>query len=225
MGDYTIKDHEGVGKIQIQQTNLRERVGIDPHLWLEDQLRKAGNTSPQLHKYTVEDLVSEVHKDKRNIKHHVRAFLLDPQRDDFISKHIQSHHDEMLKVANVIASLMCTASLPDDVLPGALSLMSIDLWLADIAKQCKIATDSNKLTLPPLAHCVLLELSTLASKDKNSVRNTLQASIWDKSRDSVLNPVVLYLCKLRGSQPGADDAYECGFKLLAHMMQDNRVQI
>ncbi|KAG1830948.1 hypothetical protein DFJ58DRAFT_848341 [Suillus subalutaceus] len=185
---------------------------------------KAGVTSPHVRKYTIDDLMSEAQKDSKNIKPHVRAFLLDPKRDNFIRKHMQSHHNELLDVASFIASLMCSERLPDNVIPGASSLMSIEFWLADIAHKCKQAADSDNFTLPPLAHCVLLELSTLTRKDENSVRNTLQTSIWDKNQGSIVKPVILYLCKLRGSKPGADDDYASGFKLLAYMMQDNQVR-
>ncbi|KAG2133441.1 hypothetical protein BD769DRAFT_1386147 [Suillus cothurnatus] len=167
----------------------------------------------------------DAQKDIKNVKPHVHAFLLDPKRDDFISTHIQSHHDELLAIANFIAFLMCAKGLPDDVIPGASSLMSIDIWLTEIAQECKQATNMDTFMLPPLAHCILLEISTLTKKDEKLVQHILQTNIWDKNWDTIVKPVILYLCKLHGSKPGADDKYASGFKVLAHIMQSNWVQV
>jgi hypothetical protein len=129
----------------------------------------------------------------------MRLFLLDPNRGDFIASHIQTQHDELLSVAAFIASLLLTGSLSNDLKMGASSLMSINLWLDDIAQECKQATEMGNGTLPPLvcdcafftfimfilwyslgdqSHCVLLELSARARNDETSLRDALQKTIW-----------------------------------------------
>src|ERR1700692_1058959 len=82
----------------------------------------------------------------------MRSFLLDPNRGDFIASHIQTQHDELLSVATFIASLLRTGSLSNDLKLGASSLMSINLWLSEVAQECKHATASEigNGTLPPL---------------------------------------------------------------------------
>ncbi|KAG2127575.1 uncharacterized protein EDB93DRAFT_1256972 [Suillus bovinus] len=186
--------------------------------------RKAGIAPTQSRNYTIDDLVSEAEMDTQNIQPHMRSFLLDPNRDEFIATHIQTHHDELLSVATFIASLLRAGSLSNDLNPGASSLMSINLWLDYIAQECKQATEMDNGTLPPLSHCVLLELSACARKDETSLRDALQKTFWDNKRRNRLSPVLLYLCKLRKSQPGADDEYARGFKVLAQMIQNSQTK-
>ncbi|KAG2737373.1 hypothetical protein P692DRAFT_20883638, partial [Suillus brevipes Sb2] len=114
--------------------------------------RKAGIAPTQSRNYTIDDLVSEAQMDTQNIQPRMRSFLLDPNRGDFIASHIQTQHDELLSVATFIASLLRTGSLSNDLKLGASSLMSINLWLSEVAQECKHATASEigNGTLPPL---------------------------------------------------------------------------
>jgi len=58
---------------------------------------------------------------------------------------------------------MCTKGLPDDVIPGASSLMSIDIWLTEIAQECKQATNMDTFMLPPLVSNNDIYLFTILS--------------------------------------------------------------
>ncbi|KAG2136433.1 hypothetical protein DEU56DRAFT_756339 [Suillus clintonianus] len=125
----------------------------------------------------------------------------------------------------VVASALMTESLSEAVSTAASSFMRIELWLRDVALECKDALETKDMLLSPLAHNVLLELSTRASHDASSLKSDLENYVSDNSTLKYVMTVIQFLCKLRLSKSGADIQYEAGFRLLATIVKDNQRDI
>ncbi|KAG1790111.1 uncharacterized protein HD556DRAFT_1310895 [Suillus plorans] len=136
--------------------------------------KKARTLSPGVN-YTIEDLIKGL--DSTTISPSIHLFLLDPMRDDFIQKNTASQYNSLLNIARFIASALTTKSLSDSTITAAASLMKIEFWLEDVALDCKVALEAKDMSLSPLAHHVLVELSTRALEDASSLTIALEIHI------------------------------------------------
>ncbi|KAG2335562.1 hypothetical protein BDR05DRAFT_1006677 [Suillus weaverae] len=174
------------------------------------QSKKKGRTRSAVVKYTIDDLMKGCEMDPTIISPSICLFLLDPMRDDYIQKNTASQYNVLLNVARFVASALTTKSLSDTTITAAASLMKIEFWLEDVALDCKVALDAKDMSLSPLAHHVLVELSTRASVDASSLSISLEGQISAKSSNGVkaMADVIRYLCKLRCLHAGADVEFE-----------------
>ncbi|KAG1837842.1 hypothetical protein DFJ58DRAFT_846298 [Suillus subalutaceus] len=191
--------------------------------------RKKGRPASSVIKYTIEDLIKASQMDPTSIPHTVRTsyIKIDPDANEQRrSTHLSSIQLEMIlskatSKHNTMhySSALLARSLSDDAIPAATSLMKFEYWLKDVALECKDALEKLDMPLAPLAHHVLVELSTRASIDAASLSSALEIYISRNNCIKAVGSVIRYLCKLRLSQSGADNGYEPGFKILAMMMK------
>ncbi|KAG2335964.1 hypothetical protein BDR05DRAFT_1006302 [Suillus weaverae] len=170
--------------------------------------KRARFALPPVPNYTIEDLMSASQDNSTPIL-----------------PSITSQYNTLLCVARRVASALMTESLSEAVSTAASSLMRIELWLEDVALQCKDALEMKDMSLSPLAHNVLLELSTRASQDASSLRSALENDVSGNSKLKYVMTVIQFLCKLRLSQSGADIQYEAGFRVLDTIVKENQRDI
>ncbi|KAG1825326.1 hypothetical protein DFJ58DRAFT_738542 [Suillus subalutaceus] len=184
---------------------------------------KVGRQQVKSPKYTIQDLVRESQTGGHNVAPFISSFLMDPDGMDFVQSTIGSSHDSWLCVARHIASLLRHECLSGAMSKMAASLMSVDMWMKEISIECKnaLANETGVAVLPPLAHCVIVELSARALLDEESVRSTLH-SIWTKDNAKCVTEVLRYLLhvyKPGGTDPGTNP-YSPGLRILASVMTE-----
>ncbi|KAG1784506.1 uncharacterized protein HD556DRAFT_1451705 [Suillus plorans] len=169
--------------------------------------------------YTIQDLLHECQPGVESVTPSISCFLVDPKGINFVRSTMESNHDSWLVIVRHVASLLRSDCMSSSMNSMAASLMSIDMWIKDISIECQktILNRNGDHTLPPLAHCVLVELSSRSMLDEESVRSTLH-SLWTQENVKCLNEVLRYL--LRVCKPNDSDPYAPGFKVLASVMQE-----
>jgi len=77
---------------------------------------------------------------------------MDPKGLDFFRSSIDSNHDSWLTIVRHIASLLRGESMSSALNRVAMSLMSIEIWIKDIAIECDevFRNQASQSMLPPL---------------------------------------------------------------------------
>ncbi|KAG1840736.1 hypothetical protein F4604DRAFT_1690675 [Suillus subluteus] len=177
-----------------------------------------------------QDLVCESQTGGGNVTPFISSFLMDSDGMEFVRSTISSRHDSWLCIARHIASLLRRECLSGAMKRMACSLMSFDIWIKDVSIECKnaLCNETGDTVLPPLAHCVIIELSARAQLDEKSLRSLLH-NIWvnclvhkciihTKDNAKCVTEVLRYL--LHAYKRGGTDLYSPGFKILASVMAE-----
>ncbi|KAG1844919.1 hypothetical protein C8R48DRAFT_780143 [Suillus tomentosus] len=169
--------------------------------------------------YTIRDLVSEAQAGARHVNKSISSFLMDPERMVFLRSTLDGNYDAWLCIIRHIASLLRNESMTRAMRKMAASLMSIDIWLKDISTECQKAFQDGPKdqVLPPLAHCVIEELSARAILNEQSVRSTL-LTIWTKENVKYVTEVLRYLLHIY--KRDEEDSYSPGLRILASVMTE-----
>ncbi|KAG2045545.1 hypothetical protein BDR06DRAFT_1015538 [Suillus hirtellus] len=174
--------------------------------------RKATDVSPKstFDNYTIEDLLAESRTGTYSVVSSIESFLMDPKRLDFVKSTMASNHDSWLAIAVHVASLLRRECMPHTMRKMAMSFMAIELWIEDIAIQCNqlVQDQGGQSALPPLAHYVIVELSSRALSDEQSAHD------HSKSMTSVIR----YL--LRVSRPDENDIYAPALWILSSVLTE-----
>ncbi|KAG1719709.1 uncharacterized protein EDB91DRAFT_1089160, partial [Suillus paluster] len=177
---------------------------------------KPTNRKSNKNKYTLQDLVDETLAQLNDTPSTpcIDMFLMDQNGYQFVQSTIRSHHESWLAVAGYVASLLRKKLIHGDMRKMALSLMSIEFWLNDIAKECRdgFLHKDTDILMSPFADHVLQEFSTRALSDEASVCSVLQR-IWSHDIGNDVMSVLRYL--LRNTKHHNDDPYAPGLRVLA----------
>ncbi|OJA20366.1 hypothetical protein AZE42_07315 [Rhizopogon vesiculosus] len=123
----------------------------------------AGIIPPVLLSYDMTGLVKEswMSCNTKRLQPLVYSFLLDSKRSNFIDINIQSQRHLLSTVATCVATLLDTCMIGDmyGFKRSALSFMSIDLWLEEVANECMASQANECSKLPALVSDIDLCLS------------------------------------------------------------------
>ncbi|KAG2108262.1 uncharacterized protein F5147DRAFT_652979 [Suillus discolor] len=161
--------------------------------------------------YTIEDLLAKSQTGKHPVVSSIESFLMDPKRFDFLQSTMESDHESWLAIALHVASLLHSESMPHTMRKMVMSFMSIELWIEDIATQCNqvLPNHSGNLVLPPVAHYVIVELSSRALLNEDSNNN--------KSK-SIISVIHYLLCV---THPDDKDPYAPALRILSSVMTEH----
>ncbi|KAG2029294.1 hypothetical protein BDR03DRAFT_1018594 [Suillus americanus] len=175
--------------------------------------------SPTSPPYTIQELVDESRTAGLAVTPCISSFLTDPEGMKLVRSTIDSDHSSWLCIARHVASLSRRDRLSRVMSSMAASLMSFDIWLKDISMECQqvLHCGTGDNVLPPLAHCVIVELSARAESDETAVRSALH-NIWTKENAKCVTEVIRYL--LHQYKAGETNSYSSGLCLLASVMTE-----
>ncbi|KAG1843315.1 hypothetical protein DFJ58DRAFT_731731 [Suillus subalutaceus] len=88
-------------------------------------------------KYTIQDMVRESQMGAQSVMPFMTSFLMDPHGLNFFRLTIKTNHDMWLAIVRHLAILRRSERLSQAMSTKAASLMSIDIWLKDIAIECE----------------------------------------------------------------------------------------
>ncbi|KIK31606.1 hypothetical protein CY34DRAFT_19757 [Suillus luteus UH-Slu-Lm8-n1] len=169
--------------------------------------------------YTIEELVSESKTAGLAVTPCISSFLTDPEGMKLVRSTIDSDHASWLCIARHVASLSRRDRLSRSMRNMAASLMSFDIWLKDISVECQkvLHSGTTDKVLPPLAHCVIVELSARVQSEEAAARSAL-LNIWTKDNAKCVTEVIRYL--LNQHKTGETNSYSPGLRLLASVMTE-----
>ncbi|KAG2063552.1 hypothetical protein BDR04DRAFT_1163562 [Suillus decipiens] len=172
--------------------------------------------------YTIEGLVCESDIGATDVTPLIASFLMDHNAINFVRSTIESDHHSWLKIARHVALLLRNECIPPTMIQTALLLMSFDMWLSDVGMECQesLHNKNGNTGLPPLAHCVILELSTRVLSDEASHFTNLTTFILPQTIDNNKSIMAALRYLLRVSQPHNDNPYAPALRILASMMKD-----